>query len=49
LFVGACLGFVLASVVGLVLLAGRRITLHSAISFGPYLLGGALLAILVTG
>lgn len=49
LFIGACLGFVLAAMVGLVLLAGRRVTLHSAISFGPYLLGGALLAILATG
>jgi leader peptidase (prepilin peptidase) / N-methyltransferase len=33
-------------VVSLGLLAARRVSLHSAISFGPFLLGGALLAIL---
>ncbi|HXP19688.1 MAG TPA: A24 family peptidase [Streptosporangiaceae bacterium] len=49
LFIGASLGFVLAAVVGLALLARRRVTLQSAISFGPYLLGGALLAILASG
>jgi leader peptidase (prepilin peptidase)/N-methyltransferase len=43
---GAALGFVLAAVAGLALLAVRRVTLRSAISFGPFLLGGALLAIL---
>ncbi|HEV2374226.1 MAG TPA: A24 family peptidase [Streptosporangiaceae bacterium] len=43
---GAALGFVLSAVVSLGLLAARRITLHSAISFGPFLLGGALLAML---
>lgn len=48
LVIGACLGFVLASVVSVIMLAARRITLHSAISFGPYLLGGALLAILAS-
>jgi leader peptidase (prepilin peptidase)/N-methyltransferase len=48
LFAGACLGFVLAAIVGLALLAARRITMRSAISFGPYLLGGALLAILLS-
>ena len=49
LFIGGCLGFVLAAVVSLVLLASRRATLRSSISFGPYLLGGALLAIVVSG
>jgi leader peptidase (prepilin peptidase)/N-methyltransferase len=49
LFIGASLGFVLAAIVGLALLASRRVTLRSAISFGPYLLGGALLAILASG
>jgi leader peptidase (prepilin peptidase)/N-methyltransferase len=32
-----------------VLLAARRITLRSEISFGPFMLGGALLAILASG
>jgi leader peptidase (prepilin peptidase)/N-methyltransferase len=42
------LGFVLSAVVSLALLAMRRITLHSAICFGPFLIGGALLAMLIT-
>jgi leader peptidase (prepilin peptidase) / N-methyltransferase len=46
---GAALGFVLAAVVSLALLAARRVTMRSAISFGPFLLGGALLAILADG
>ena len=46
LIAGAVLGFLLAGLVSLVLLAARRVTLGSAISFGPYLLGGALLATL---
>jgi leader peptidase (prepilin peptidase)/N-methyltransferase len=49
LITGACAGFVLAAVVSAVLLAARRITRHAAISFGPYLLGGALLAALASG
>jgi leader peptidase (prepilin peptidase) / N-methyltransferase len=49
LIVGAALGFVLAAVVSLALLAARRVTLHSAICFGPFLLGGALLAMLGGG
>jgi leader peptidase (prepilin peptidase)/N-methyltransferase len=49
LLAGAALGFILAAVASLALLAARRVTLHSAISFGPYLLGGALLAILASG
>ncbi len=49
LIVGASLGFVLSAVVSLALLATRRITLRSAISFGPFLLGGVLLAVLATG
>jgi leader peptidase (prepilin peptidase)/N-methyltransferase len=36
-------------VASVALLAARRVTLRSAISFGPYLLGGALLAILAGG
>ena len=49
LIAGAALGFVLSAVASLALLAARRITLHSAISFGPFLLGGALLAMLAGG
>jgi leader peptidase (prepilin peptidase)/N-methyltransferase len=49
LITGAALGFVLAAIVGLVLLAARRVRLDSAISFGPFLLGGALLAALMRG
>jgi len=46
LILGACLGFVLCAVVSLALLSARRISLHSAICFGPFLLGGAMLAML---
>ena len=46
LVIGASLGFVLAAIVGVVLLATRRIAMRSMISFGPYMLAGALLAIL---
>jgi leader peptidase (prepilin peptidase) / N-methyltransferase len=46
LILGAALGFVLSAVASLALLAARRITLRSVISFGPYLAGGALLAML---
>ncbi len=49
LIAGAALGFVLSALVSLALLAARRVTLHSAISFGPFLLGGALLAMLGSG
>jgi leader peptidase (prepilin peptidase) / N-methyltransferase len=46
LIAGAAFGFVLAAVASLALLAARRVTLHSAICFGPFLLGGTLLAML---
>jgi leader peptidase (prepilin peptidase) / N-methyltransferase len=46
---GAALGFVLTAIVSLVLLAVHRISLRSAICFGPFMLGGALLAILASG
>ena len=49
LVAGAALGFVLSAGVSLALLAARRITLRSSISFGPYLLGGALIAVLASG
>lgn len=45
---GVALAFVLSAVVSLVLLAARRLKLSSSISFGPFLLGGALLATLVS-
>ena len=46
LVTGACLGFLLAAIVGLLLLAGRKVTRTTLISFGPYMLGGAFLATL---
>jgi leader peptidase (prepilin peptidase) / N-methyltransferase len=49
LILGAALGFVLSAIASLALLAARRATMRSAISFGPYLLGGALLAMLASG
>jgi len=49
LLIGGSLGFVLSAVFSLALLAARRITLRSAIPFGPFLVGGALIAILASG
>jgi leader peptidase (prepilin peptidase)/N-methyltransferase len=46
LITGACLGFLLAGIVSLVLLASRKVNRTTLISFGPYMLGGALLATL---
>jgi leader peptidase (prepilin peptidase) / N-methyltransferase len=48
LITGAALAFVLSALVSLALLAARRITLHSAMSFGPFLVGGAVLAALIS-
>lgn len=48
LFIGASLGFVLAAAVGVPLLIMRRASMSTMISFGPYLLGGALVAILTS-
>jgi leader peptidase (prepilin peptidase)/N-methyltransferase len=48
LITGTFVGFVLAAVAGVALLTARRISRHSMISFGPYLLSGALLATLAT-
>ncbi len=45
---GAVAGFLLAAAVSTVLLAARRIGRQSRISFGPYLLYGALFAALAT-
>jgi leader peptidase (prepilin peptidase) / N-methyltransferase len=49
LLTGAALGFLLSAVASLALLAARRITLRSQVCFGPFLLGGALIAILGSG
>ncbi|MBO0831486.1 MAG: prepilin peptidase [Actinobacteria bacterium] len=46
---GAMLGLVLAAAVGLALLAARQLTLRSYLSFGPFLIGGALLVMLAVG
>jgi leader peptidase (prepilin peptidase)/N-methyltransferase len=46
LIAGAALGFFLSGAVSLILIAARRLTLQSMISFGPFMLGGALLAAL---
>lgn len=47
LVLGAAAGFVLFSLVSLGLLAARRVTLHSHIAFGPFMLIGAFLAAIV--
>lgn len=47
LIVGAFLGFALGALVGAGMLLSRRVQLRSAIPFGPFMLGGALLALLV--
>ena len=49
LLAGAFLGIVLNGVVSAVLLLARRVTLKQSLSFGPFMLGGALLAILAAG
>jgi leader peptidase (prepilin peptidase) / N-methyltransferase len=48
LIAGAILGFLLAAVIGLAGLVVRRISRHSMISFGPFMLAGAMLAVLAT-
>jgi leader peptidase (prepilin peptidase)/N-methyltransferase len=45
---GAAAGFVLAAITGLALLAARRASMRTLISFGPYMLWGALLAIVAS-
>jgi leader peptidase (prepilin peptidase)/N-methyltransferase len=49
LVVGAFLGFLFGGVVGLLLMAVRRAGRKSSLPFGPYMLGGALVAILWGG
>jgi leader peptidase (prepilin peptidase)/N-methyltransferase len=46
LFTGAILGFVLMGVVSIVLFIARLVTRQEALSFGPFMLGGALVAVL---
>ncbi|SFR26679.1 leader peptidase (prepilin peptidase) / N-methyltransferase [Lentzea waywayandensis] len=48
LLFGAALAFVLSAVVSLVLLLLRRITLKSALPFGPFMLLGAFTAVLLS-
>ena len=48
-FLGAALGFVLCALISVGLLAARRITMSSAICFGPFLVGGAILALVAVG
>ncbi|NIK59099.1 prepilin peptidase [Kribbella shirazensis] len=48
LLVGALLGFLIMGAVGAVLVAARRVTLQQAISFGPFMLGGALVAVVAS-
>ncbi len=48
LLTGAFLGFGLSALASVVLRAARRHALRSALRFGPFLLGGALLAIVAT-
>jgi leader peptidase (prepilin peptidase)/N-methyltransferase len=45
----ALLSFSLSAVTTLALLAARRVRLNGAVCFGPFLLGGALVAILAAG
>jgi leader peptidase (prepilin peptidase) / N-methyltransferase len=47
LALGAAAGFVVQALVGLVLLAGRRIGLRGELPFGPAMLAGAVLALAV--
>jgi leader peptidase (prepilin peptidase)/N-methyltransferase len=49
LIFGAVLGFLLSGAFSLVLIAARRLTLQSMISFGPFMLAGVLLAALAGG
>jgi leader peptidase (prepilin peptidase) / N-methyltransferase len=48
-WIGAFAGFLLGGLVGAVLLIAGRATRKTAIPFGPYMLAGALLAVLVAG
>jgi len=47
LLIGSALGFVLLTLFSLAMLAARRVTLRSDVSFGPFMLAGALVAALL--
>ncbi len=47
LIVGGFLGFVYGAIIGLALMVGRRAGRRTAIPFGPFMVAGALTAILV--
>ena len=49
LVAGLFLGYLLAAIVGLALLAARRVSRKSQLAFGPFLLAGTLIVILVSG
>jgi leader peptidase (prepilin peptidase)/N-methyltransferase len=49
LITGAALGFLLAGLAGLILLALRRATLRTQLCFGPFLLTGVLVGMLAAG
>jgi len=46
---GVLLGMIIAGIVGIALLAARRITRRDSIAYGPFMLLGALAAILIIG
>jgi leader peptidase (prepilin peptidase)/N-methyltransferase len=46
-FVGVVVGFALAAIVGLAMILARRATRKSALPFGPFMLAGAWVAILI--
>jgi leader peptidase (prepilin peptidase)/N-methyltransferase len=48
LIAGAALAFLLAAIIGLALLAARRLRLQSVMSFGPFLVAGAVIAALMS-
>lgn len=48
LLIGTMLAFFLGSVVSAVLLMRRRLTLRSSVAFGPYMIGGAAVAMLLS-
>jgi leader peptidase (prepilin peptidase)/N-methyltransferase len=45
---GAVLAFLLLAVTSLALVATRRLTLRGMVSFGPFILGGTVLALLIS-
>jgi leader peptidase (prepilin peptidase)/N-methyltransferase len=49
LFTALLAGFALSACYGLWLIVSRRASLHSSVAFGPFLLGGCLAAVLLTG